>query len=269
MQTHYLLRQFKKLFSFWFILQVIALLPYVISNAETKKTSDCFLVKVKSLYKANDKWGYQLGTGSVIEFHEQNQASGKQLILTAAHVVANSDKIMATCNGLDPFELKIHAIDYNRDVAFLEPLYKILNLKTFFIISDSKESAHGVAEDLNANELMIANDFFRLFDFKSLKENWRNSIWPKDFLPQTAPHESFYILNKLAPAPQKVSQMLYATNPILSVEQPLQVNLGLRPGMSGSPLFYKDDQSSSGSSYRLLGIASKTLKYETESLFIP
>ena len=224
--------------------------------AEAK--SSCYQPQLVSFYKTDSgDLKQQEFVGTTIRWIPNN----RNYVLTVAHGVVNADRVVGICDG-KKVEMKIIGIDTDRDTALLEPLSSDVNLEPFFklpqgdhdiaqrqALSRLKDANHStipraqlpfpfknMGQDESLKHLAIMHPFFTSSDlakkqFEVATLNWKPLIRKDVGIFEFQENEMIaqFVVK------QKYSIPLLQ-NPFASFD-PLYLTAGVRPGMSGSPVF--------------------------------
>lgn len=250
---------------------------------------DCFQPRLVSLYQSENQGSqYQELVGTVIHW----KPIGKNYILTVAHGVANAAKISASCNG-EQVEVTVVGIDTDRDVALLEIPPSNLGFAPFFNLPQGEHEAAlkkaitslkspntskvprsaipypriGPQKVMPYTHLSILHPFFKspelaVKTFTVAVLNWQ---------PQIRKDVGIFEFQDNQMIEQVIMNNDFSSimqNPFYSFK-PLYLTAGVRPGMSGSPVFEYLDQDLTAQNNLLLGLVSKTLSFKNMTLLVP
>jgi len=266
-------------------LTAMGLFSPVISEAK----SNCYQPQLISYYKTDStELKQQEFVGTTIRWIPNN----RNYIMTVAHGVVNADRVIGIC-GDTKVEMKIVGVDTDRDTALLESTSSDVSFEPFFKLP---QGDHDIAQrnalnrlkkpnnnetprskipfpfptfinDKSLQHLSIMHPFFSTSDlaertFEVAVLNWKPLI-RKDagiFEFQNNGMISQMIIDK------KYSGTLQ--NPFASFE-PLYLSAGVRPGMSGSPVFEYLDRDLYALNNLFTGMVSKTQSFKRMTLLIP
>ncbi|MNS49753.1 hypothetical protein D3C72_823760 [compost metagenome] len=261
----------------------------------------CYQPQLLSLYKTEAaELKYQEFVGTTIRWTPTN----RNYILTVAHGVVNSERVMGICDG-KVVEMKVLGLDTDRDVALLEPM--IATDVSFAPIFQLPQGDHMLAvkkvtpllKDKNTTNpnsysdnpaprlgaylsaafgsdqkeidiyghLALMHPFFKTTDLATKKIDVPFFRWS----PIIRKDIGIYELQQA----DFINQILLHKNVTEGMQNPFYyftphfLTIGVRPGMSGSPVFEYLDKDVATYNNLLTGIVSKTKSFRKLSLLIP
>ncbi|WP_413574895.1 hypothetical protein ACLVWU_11675 [Bdellovibrio sp. HCB290] len=243
---------------------------------------------------------FQEFVGTTIHWAPNN----RNYILTVAHGVVGSSRVIARCNN-QAIEMRVVGLDTNRDIALLEPLSKSsVSFAPFFKLpqgphaaavrrvqpllrernttnpnsfsdnpasrrSSYLETAYGSdKKDIDTYEhLALMHPFFKNTEFAKKRIEGPFFKWA----PLVRKDLGIYELQQA----DFINQILLSKNVTAGMQNPFYqfnphfLTIGVRPGMSGSPVFEYLDKDVSTYNNLLTGMVSKTKSFRKLSLLIP
>lgn len=256
----------------------------------------CSQLRIFSLYQGNSAPLFQEATGTVI-FWKPDQ---KSYVLTVAHAVDKSTALVGLC-GTQIVEMSIVGIDSDRDIAILSTkneidmdlLKPIFNLpqgnitealtksralkrvapeaiqqrKFYGPGSEVEFPFTGALGDHRFQSLAIMHSFFQ--SNKIQTEPVR--IAYREWKPAIEKEAGIYRFQNLSVINQVILARTWDTrytNPF-TLFRPYYMTVGVRPGMSGAPVFEYLDRNLVSRNNVLVGIVTKTKMFESVTLVIP
>lgn len=237
----------------------------------------CQTIEIRVAASSDEKLVFKEGVGSL--FHKVSEEKRK-FVLTVAHLVADQNALVGVCNN-SFYKLKLIAVDSSIDTAVLEVLDPDKNLGALF--SYKQDWSPQVLEVEKLTE-----DTFRSFRNHS-------TLVIESLYPEMIKNDGYFYLqsaiqyskDRLLPL-QIFNRRTNLVGNVLLVAEKSNIfpgsryvyklpKFGVKPGMSGSPVFYyrsagafKNSSTPQFSSdVVMVGIVSKTRINHTESALVP
>lgn len=257
--------------------------------AMDQKLAPCQTLEIRVASQQDKNIKFKEGVGSIFKW---NQEPNKLFLLTAAHITQNQKAMIGVCQEKF-YSLKLVAQDFTIDTAVLEliynektsdlklsgtkdlePLfeYKPLQSPAYIELEKVTEKSNDYWHELGPLVMDTLNSGIINSEFKFYLQNAKNYS-NNEFSPLQAFDRRFLIQ-------QSKESSLIADKTILFSGSEWIYKLthkGVKPGMSGSPVFYYQKsglpQTSWKSEYSpeiiMVGIVSKTKINDTQSALIP
>jgi hypothetical protein len=223
---------------------VIKLIIFLIISVILPQASwaQCKVISIRSEKNINDRIYAQYGVGTVFSKSPDN---GVRHIFTPAHVVNHADQITGRC-GNNFFDLKIKGISVTSDMAVLE----VTNL-------DASATKNYLEPLFKLDREYLA--------WPRTKSGSDSYVWSVPIGPESIKKTEIWsvqwgqeIESKPTPATEAKFNGIYESRPIIAVDYSIEINYGVRPGMSGSPVLDATNK-------KFIGVITKTQNYSSRS----
>lgn len=265
----------------------------------------CFQPSLLSVYESKQGPMYQEFVGTVIRWTPTNEV----VVLTVAHGVVGAKNIFGRCGDGQIHKFNVIKIDEDRDVAVLEPAttsrqpeayfepvfdfpnYRIEGLLSslFNPPSFGKSTGSKNAKTLPEPKISLLHPFFK--DAGIVRDHLRTGL-PNgetdvdvnqgiyrlqkvdsyEWIPRLNSLRGHFSLQRISGNVQRVALMSDAEwdiRPIPNGKSNIKLNFGVRPGMSGSPVFIEKSKNMLYKENTFLGMVSKTKAFTNGTLLVP